>query len=46
MSGKQITDNQNYFTGYPAKLSFKIDGKIKALQAKHKVKQFIPTKPA
>ena len=30
---------------YPAKLSFKIEGEIKSLQDKEKLKEFITTKP-
>jgi hypothetical protein len=41
--------NENKFNPrilYPAKLSFKIDGTIKAFHDKQKLKQYMPTKPA
>jgi hypothetical protein len=41
----QNENNLNPRILYPAKLSFKIDGTIKAFHDKQKLKQYVTTKP-
>jgi hypothetical protein len=38
-------NNFNPWILYPEKLSFKIDGAIKVIHDKHKLKQYVTTKP-